>query len=293
MRHWPLACTGVDELMLLSAKTGPLVSRMAQCIILRCPVVAGTAFADNFYQLTNALKEVHLSAGGVSLQGARMPIEPTMFLTIGFLLTSLIGVAVIPLVHRRAVRLTTRRLKAALPQLTGETQADKDLLRAEFAMAPRGLESTVERLRSKITDQGIELARKEDAINRLRIERDALNIKIAALEMQAAVAARSASMGEPASLAGATQFSPEQREDQAMQADTWPECEGQSTQEDSFARDEDTRHASIVPAMSQSAEDTWTRDHGDSGPIGEPDPANSRLATALSLNVPRSDKTSA
>ena len=120
-----------------------------------------------------------------------MPIEPTMFLTIGFLLTSLIGVVVIPLVHRRAVRLTTRRLKAALPQLMGETQADKDPLRAEFAMSPRGLESTVKRLRSKITDQGIELAKKEDAINRLRIERDALNIKIAALEMQAAVAARS------------------------------------------------------------------------------------------------------
>ena len=169
-----------------------------------------------------------------------MPIEPTMFLTIGFLFASLIGVAVIPLVHRRAVRLTTRRLKAVLPQLTGETQADKDLLRAEFAMSPRGLESTVERLRSKITDQGFELAKKEDAINRLKIERDALNIKIAALETQAAVAARSASMAEPASLAGVTHFSTKKREDQAMQADTRPrnECEGQSTQEDSFARDE-------------------------------------------------------
>ena len=89
-----------------------------------------------------------------------MPIEPTMSLTIGFLFASLIGVAVIPLVHRRAVRLTTRRLKAVLPQLTGETQADKDL-RAEFAMSPRGLESTVERLRSKITDQGFELAKKK------------------------------------------------------------------------------------------------------------------------------------
>ena len=221
-----------------------------------------------------------------------MPTEPTTFLTIGFLFASLIGVTVIPLVHRRAVRLTTRRLKAVLPQLTGETQADKDLLRAEFAMSPRGLESTVERLRSKITDQGIELAKKENAINRLRIERDALNIKIAALETQAAVAARSASMAEPASLAGVTQFSPEKSDDQAMQADTWPrnECEGQSIQEDSFARD----GASIVPAMSQSvAKDTWTRDDADNEPIVEPDPANSRLATALLLNVPRPAKPSA
>jgi len=218
-----------------------------------------------------------------------MPIEPTMFLTLGFLFASLIGVAVIPLVHRRAVRLTTRRLKAVLPQLTGETQADKDLLRAEFAMSPRGLESTVERLRSKITDQGFELAKKEDAINRLRIERDALNIKIAALETQAAVAARSASMAEPARLAGVTHFSTKKRKDQAMQPDTRPrnECEGQSTQEDSFARDD----ASIVPAMSQSvAKDTWTRDDADNEPMVEPDPANSRLATALLLNFPRPAK---
>lgn len=215
-----------------------------------------------------------------------MPIEPTMFLTIGFLLLSLIGVAVIPLVHRRAVRLTTRRLKTALPWLTGETQADKDLLRAEFAMSPRSLESTVERLRSKITDQGIELASKEDAINRLRIERDALDIKIAALEMQAAVAARSASMAKLASLAGITQFSPQESEDRAVHGDTWPrnECEGQSTQEDSFARDEDTRRASVVPAMSQpAAEDTWTREDGK---IEAADQLScSRLATALSAKV--------
>jgi hypothetical protein len=199
-----------------------------------------------------------------------MLIEPTVFLTIGFLVASLIGAAVIPLVHRRAVRLTTKRLN----------------LRAEFAMSTPGLESTVERLRSKVTDQGIELARKEDAINRLRVERDALNIKIAALEMQAAVAARSASMAKPASLAGVTQFSPRESEDQAMQADSWPrnECDGQSTQEDSFARDEDTRHASIVPAMSQSAgEDTWTRDDGETEAADQL--SCSRLATALSAKI--------
>jgi hypothetical protein len=199
-----------------------------------------------------------------------MLIEPAMFLTIGFLVASLIGAAVIPLVHRRAVRLTTKRMN----------------LRAEFAMSTPGLESTVERLRSKVTDQGIELARKEDAINRLRVERDALNIKIAALEMQAAVAARSASMAKPASLARVTQVARQESEDQAMQAETWPrnECEGLSTQEDSFARDEDTRQASIVPAMSQSAaEDTWTRDDGD---IEAADQLScSRLATALSAKI--------
>ena len=222
-----------------------------------------------------------------------MLIEPAIFLTIGFLLASLVGVAVIPFVHRRALRLTAMRLKASLPQSTGETQADKDFLRTDFAMSSRDLESTVERLRSKITDHGIELARKEDAINQLSIERDALNIKIAALEMQAAAAARPASIAKPASIAGITQFSPAASEDHSMQAGTWPPNEHgtQLSQEDSFERDEDTRRASIVPALSQSAQDTWTRDNVDSKQIVELDVANSRLATALSLNV-RPAKTS-
>jgi hypothetical protein len=188
-----------------------------------------------------------------------MPIEPTILVTIGFLLASLIGLVVIPFVHGRAVRLTTRRLRAALPQSTGEIQADKNLLRAEFAMPTRGLENTVERLRAKIKEQGLELRRKEDAINRLKIERDAVNIKVAALEMQAAAAAHSAQMAERASLP--TQLLPQGGENQTTRGDTWSrnECDDAST--DSFARGEHTSDTSIVPAMRPTVgdTDTWTR----------------------------------
>ena len=57
-----------------------------------------------------------------------------------FLVASLFGLVLIPLVHNRAVRLTMRRLEAATPLSMAEIQADKDQLRAEFAMSTRRLE---------------------------------------------------------------------------------------------------------------------------------------------------------
>ena len=57
-------------------------------------------------------------------------IEPIMFFGIGFLVASLFGLVLIPLVHNRAVRLTMRRLEAATPLSMAEIQADKDQLRA-------------------------------------------------------------------------------------------------------------------------------------------------------------------
>jgi len=71
-------------------------------------------------------------------------IEAIMYMGIGFLFAGLIAVAVMPLV--RAVRLTTRRLRAILPLSTMEVQADKDLLRAEFAMSACRFEMSLEHL---------------------------------------------------------------------------------------------------------------------------------------------------
>src|SRR6476659_1435610 len=62
-------------------------------------------------------------------------IEPVMYIGIGFLIAGLLVIGVIPLVHARAVRLTMRRLEALTPISRAEIQADKDQLRAEFAMA--------------------------------------------------------------------------------------------------------------------------------------------------------------
>ena len=109
-------------------------------------------------------------------------IEPIMFFGIGFLVAALIGLVVIPLVHGRAVRLTMRRLEAATPLSMAEIQADKDQLRAEFAMSTRRLEMSVEQLKAKSTTQLAELGKKGDAINRLKIELGEKTATIFALE---------------------------------------------------------------------------------------------------------------
>src|SRR6186713_3288898 len=109
-------------------------------------------------------------------------IEPIMFFGIGFLVASLLGLVLVPLVHNRAVRLTMRRLEAATPLSMAEIQADKDQLRAEFAMSTRRLELSVEQMKTRTTSQLAELGKKSDAINRLKAELGEKSATIFALE---------------------------------------------------------------------------------------------------------------
>lgn len=107
-----------------------------------------------------------------------------MYAGIGFLFAALIAVGVIPLVHDRAVRLTTRKLETSLPLSMGEIQADKDLLRAEFAMSTRRLEMLIEQLKSTNANRLVELGKLNDAVNRLKSERAALRAEVNALKTQ-------------------------------------------------------------------------------------------------------------
>jgi len=109
-------------------------------------------------------------------------VEPIMYFAIGFLVAMLCALMIVPLVHNRAVRLTTRRLEAATPLSMAEIQADKDQLRAEFAMSARRLEMSVDQLKNKTTSQLAELGKKTDAINRMKIELGEKNAAIFALE---------------------------------------------------------------------------------------------------------------
>jgi hypothetical protein len=118
-------------------------------------------------------------------------IELIMYFGIGFLFAALIGVAAIPSIQDRAVRLTMRRLKNSTPQSVEEIQADKDLQRAEFAMSTRRLETSAEQLRERAANQLAELGRKcdiinrlKDFINRLKIEREAQNAETFALKTE-------------------------------------------------------------------------------------------------------------
>jgi chromosome segregation ATPase len=97
-------------------------------------------------------------------------IEPVMYFGIGFLVAALLGLLFVPLVHHRAVRLTMRRVEAATPLSIAEIRADKDQLRAEFAMSTRRLEMSVEQMKARTTGQLAELGKKTDAINHLKKE---------------------------------------------------------------------------------------------------------------------------
>ena len=105
-------------------------------------------------------------------------VEQIMYIGIGFLIAGLLVIGVIPLVHARAVRLTMRRLEALTPLSITEIQADKDQLRAEFAMTMSRLEMSVEQMKAKTTNQLADLSRKSEAIGRLKLE---LGEKTAAL----------------------------------------------------------------------------------------------------------------
>jgi hypothetical protein len=104
-------------------------------------------------------------------------IEIAMYIGIGLLTGCLLALGLIPLVHERAVRLTVRRLEARLPESIAEIEADKDLLRADFAMSARRMEITIEQLRNKTANQLVELGRKTDVINRLKTRCDELKIE--------------------------------------------------------------------------------------------------------------------
>jgi chromosome segregation ATPase len=109
-------------------------------------------------------------------------IESVMYFGIGFLVAALLGLLFVPLVHNRAVRLTMKRLEASTPISIAEIRADKDQLRAEFAMTTRRLEMSVDKLKAKTTSQLAELGKKTDAINHLKKELGEKTATIFALE---------------------------------------------------------------------------------------------------------------
>src|SRR5450759_5291753 len=121
-------------------------------------------------------------ARALSVLKVAFMIETIMYFGVGFLAAALSVLVVMPLVYGRAVRLTTRRPEGAIPSSMAEILADKDLLRAEFAMSTRRLEMNVEQLKTKSASQLAELGKKGDAINRLKMELGEETATIFALE---------------------------------------------------------------------------------------------------------------
>jgi predicted nucleic acid-binding Zn-ribbon protein len=104
-------------------------------------------------------------------------IEWLMFGALGFLLGCLLALMLAPPLWNRAVKLTTRKLEATMPMSLNDIQADKDQLRAEFAIELRKVEVALDKAKDKATRELIEA-------NKRRVEIAVLNSDLAAAKSQ-------------------------------------------------------------------------------------------------------------
>ncbi|WP_295813773.1 hypothetical protein [uncultured Nitratireductor sp.] len=109
-------------------------------------------------------------------------ITTILLFLLGFFTAGFIALLVAPLVWRRAVNLTTKRIEASMPLSANELEAEKDRLRASHAMAARRLEMNIDSLNRKTSSQLVELSHLSDEARKLAEERDAQDKVIATLQ---------------------------------------------------------------------------------------------------------------
>ncbi|PWJ94175.1 hypothetical protein C8D77_101859 [Mesorhizobium loti] len=98
-------------------------------------------------------------------------VQSVLFFVLGFLCAGFLALMVAPAIWRRAVALTRKRIEGSIPLTQTEIQADKDRIRAEYAMSTRRLEISVKALREKAAEQLVEINRGREALKGLAVER--------------------------------------------------------------------------------------------------------------------------
>lgn len=112
-----------------------------------------------------------------------------MFFVLGVLAATLVALMVLPAVWNRAVRLTTRRIEAAVPVSLFEIQAAKDQQRAQLAITQRRVEIERDELLRQVSSDARELeARRlrivdlDREVAETKAAHDALALRLAAEE---------------------------------------------------------------------------------------------------------------
>ncbi|MCI4677839.1 hypothetical protein K9U39_13700 [Rhodoblastus acidophilus] len=93
-------------------------------------------------------------------------VEQIVDFALGFVICGLIGLAFLPLVSARARRLTLAKIEQRLPMTFDEIEADRDLLRARFAVENRSLEVRAAEARDGRAAEAAELGRRAVAVMR-------------------------------------------------------------------------------------------------------------------------------
>ena len=91
-------------------------------------------------------------------------VEAIIYFALGFLVAATLALTALPAVWNRAARLTRRRVENLSPISLAEIAADRDQLRAEFAMTNCRLELELDRLRNRDAELRAEIGRQQDAL---------------------------------------------------------------------------------------------------------------------------------
>jgi hypothetical protein len=105
-------------------------------------------------------------------------IDVAMYAALGFLVASLLALMLAPPLWKRAVRLTTRRVEATMPMSVSDIQADKDQLRAEFAIELRRVEVARDRARDKAARELVEANKRRVEIAELKTAFDTVKSRL-------------------------------------------------------------------------------------------------------------------
>lgn len=97
-------------------------------------------------------------------------IQSALLVALGFLSATLLALLIAPAFWARAVRLTSLRIRESLPVTETEIRADKDRLRAEYAIRVHKLETQVEQGKLASARQTIDLSKRDTRIGELTTE---------------------------------------------------------------------------------------------------------------------------
>src|SRR3990172_7425948 len=109
-------------------------------------------------------------------------IDIGIYVALGFLGASLLALMLVPALWNRAVRLTSKKLESTMPMSVADIQADKDQLRAEYAIRLRRVEMALDKAKDKAIREQVEakeiqllsaeLSRLREELERNRVHRE-------------------------------------------------------------------------------------------------------------------------
>lgn len=97
-------------------------------------------------------------------------VQIALFAGLGFLSALILVLLISPLLRRRTVRLTEKRLRAELPQSMEEIRADRDSVRADYAMRLRQMEIKLDKSKDAAVERALLMEARNEEVATLKTE---------------------------------------------------------------------------------------------------------------------------